>query len=64
MWGIMPPVRFLLLLFLVIAAGGATVWVAWAAAQAGRLDGQTMMAMMPLVMLAAIAWRGLTGNKD
>ena len=60
----MPPIRFFFLLFLVIAAGGGTVWVAWAAAQAGRLDGQTMMAVMPLLMLAALAWRGLKSRGD
>ncbi|MEZ5723144.1 MAG: hypothetical protein R3D59_17420 [Paracoccaceae bacterium] len=60
----MPTARYLLLLFLVIAAGGATVWVGWAAARAGQLDGQVLMAMMPLVMLAAIAWRALTGRGD
>ena len=64
MWESMPPIRFLLLLFLVIAAGAATVWVGFAAAQAGQLDGQVMMAVMPLVMLAAIAWRALTGKRD
>lgn len=60
----MTKTRFLLLLFLVIAAGGATVWVGWAAARAGQLNGQTMMAMLPLVMLVGIAWRALTGNRD
>lgn len=60
----MPMLRFLLLLFLVIAAAGATVWVGWAAARAGRLDGQVMMSVMPLVMLAALAWRALTGKRD
>lgn len=56
--------RFLMLLFLVIAAGGATVWVGWAAASAGRLDGQVMMAVMPLVMLAALALQRLRGKDD
>jgi|GEM_PF-1806816 len=60
----MPTARYLFLLLLVIAAGGATVWVGWAAARAGQLDGQVMMAVLPLVMLAGIAWRALTGNRD
>ena len=60
----MPIARYLFLLFLVILAGGATVWVGWAAARAGQLDGQVLMAMMPLVMLAALAWRALTGKRD
>ncbi len=60
----MPPVRFLLLLLLVIAAAGATVWVGWMAAQAGKLDGQVMMALLPLVMLLSIALRALTGKRD
>lgn len=60
----MPTARYLFLLLLVIAAGGATVWVGWAAVRAGQLDGQVMMAVLPLVMLAGIAWRALTGNRD
>ena len=60
----MPVARYLLLLFLVILAGGATVWLGWAAASAGQLDGQVLMAMMPLVMVAALAWRALTGKRD
>ena len=60
----MPIARYLFLLFLVILAGGATVWVGWAAARAGQLNGQVLMAMMPLVMLAALAWRALTGKRD
>ena len=59
----MPIARYLFLLFLVILAGGATVWVGWAAARAGQLNGQVLMAMMPLVMLAALAWRALTGKR-
>ena len=60
----MPIARYLFLLFLVILAGGATVWVGWAAARAGQLNGQVLMAMMPLVMVAALAWRALTGKRD
>lgn len=60
----MPIARYVFLLLLVILAGGATVWVGWAAAAAGKLDGQVLMAMMPLVMLAALAWRALTGKRD
>ena len=60
----MPPVRSLLLILLVIAAGGATVWVGWMAAEAGRLDRQVIMAMVPLVMLLSVALRALTGNRD
>ena len=60
----MPHARFLFLLILVIAAGGATVWIGWAAARAGQLDGQVLMAMLPLVMLLSIALRALTGKRD
>jgi len=60
----MPRARFLFLLILVIAAGGATVWIGWAAARAGQLDGQVLMAMLPLVMLLSIALRALTGKRD
>lgn len=60
----MSAARFILLLLLVITAGGATVWIGWAAARAGRLDGQALMAMLPLVMLLSIALRALTGNRD
>jgi len=60
----MPTARFLFLLLLVIAAGGATIWVGWAATSAGQLDGRVMMAMLPLVMLLSIAWRALTGKRD
>ncbi len=60
----MPAARFIFLLALVLAAGGATVWIGWAAARAGQLDGQVLMTMLPLVMLLSIALRALTGNRD
>ena len=52
----MPTARFLFLLFLVIAAGAATVWVGWAAARAGKLDGQVLMAMLPQ-LAGCYSWR-------
>lgn len=60
----MPTARYIFLLFLVITAAGATIWIGWAAARAGQLDGQVMRAEIPLLMLAAIAWRALTSHRD
>jgi hypothetical protein len=49
----------------VIACAGLTVWVGSMAAMAGKLDGQVAMALMPLLLLASIAWRGISErNKD
>jgi len=60
----MPIARYIFLLFLVIAAAGATIWIGFAAARSGHLDGQVMRAEIPLLMLAAIAWRALTNRGD
>ncbi len=55
----MPVFRYVFLLALVILAGGGTIWVAYAAATSGQLNSQTLMALMPLLMLATIAARAL-----
>ncbi|WP_421704495.1 hypothetical protein [Aliiroseovarius sp.] len=61
----MSKTRFFLLIALVIACAGLTVWIGSMAAMAGKLDGQVAMALMPLLLLASIAWRGISErNKD
>ncbi|NRP11799.1 hypothetical protein XMM379_002807 [Aliiroseovarius sp. xm-m-379] len=59
----MSKLRYLFLLALVISAGGLTVLVAGLAASSGKLDGQTAMAVLPLIMLASIAFRALNPDK-
>ena len=51
--------RLIMLFALVILAAGATIWVAVLAAETGHFDSATLMSLMPLVMLAAIAVRAL-----
>ncbi len=60
----MSKTRFIFLITMVIAAGGLTVLVAGWAAAAGQLNGQVAMALLPLVMLASIAWRALSAGRD
>ncbi|TQV69324.1 hypothetical protein [Aliiroseovarius halocynthiae] len=60
----MSKTRFIFLITMVILAGGLTVAVAGWAASAGQLNGQVAMALLPLVMLASIAWRALTAERD
>lgn len=55
----MPPLKFALLLALVIGAAGLSIWVAVLAIRAEQLDGATLRALIPLVMVAAIAARAL-----
>ena len=55
----MSPVKFALLLALVIGSAGLSVWVAVLAIRAEQLDGATRRALIPLVMLAAITARAL-----
>ncbi|MDA5094952.1 hypothetical protein O2N63_12735 [Aliiroseovarius sp. KMU-50] len=63
--GVMDKIRYILLLGLVISAGGLTVLVAGLAAANGKLNGRTAMVLLPLVMLASIALRALRpDNKD
>ncbi|WP_181363707.1 hypothetical protein [Aliiroseovarius pelagivivens] len=56
--------RFFFLISMVILAGGLTVGVAGWAATSGQLNGQLAMALLPLVMLASIAWRALSAGRD
>lgn len=60
----MSKTRFIFLITLVILAGGLTVLVAGWAAASGQLNGQLAMALLPLVMLASIAWRALSARQD
>lgn len=60
----MSKTRFFLLIALVITSGGLTVLVGSLALTHGKLDGQVAMALLPLVMLASIALRGLTGGAE
>lgn len=59
----MSKTRFIFLITMVILAGGLTVLVAGWAAAAGQLNGQVAMALLPLVMLASIAWRALSAGR-
>ncbi len=62
---LMSKTRFFLLITLVIASAGLTVWIGSMAAMSGKLDGQVALVLTPLLLLAAIAWRGLSErNKD
>lgn len=60
----MSKTRFILLIALVILSGGLTVIVGGMAAASGKLDGQVAMALLPLVMLASIGVRALSGRKE
>jgi len=60
----MSKTRFAFLIVVVIACAGLTVWVASLAALSGKLNGQILMALMPLAMLAAIAIRALSARHD
>ncbi|MDU8926820.1 hypothetical protein RXV86_05450 [Alisedimentitalea sp. MJ-SS2] len=51
--------RFVMLLSLVIAAAGLTIWVVVLAARADQLNGATLSALLPLVLLASLALRAL-----
>ncbi|MDE9448859.1 hypothetical protein J3R80_00060 [Aliiroseovarius sp. Z3] len=58
----MSKLRFFSLIALVILCGGLTIFVGSLAAASGKLDGQVAMALLPLVMLASIAIRALSGR--
>ncbi|MCK8462389.1 hypothetical protein MUY35_00820 [Aliiroseovarius sp. S1339] len=58
----MSKTRFFFLITLVILAGGLTVLIASLAVASGKLDGQVAMALLPLVMLASIGIRALSGR--
>ncbi|UWQ15696.1 hypothetical protein K3556_07455 [Aliiroseovarius sp. M344] len=60
----MSKTRFFFLITLVIVCGGLTVLVAGLAVNSGKLDGQVAMALLPLVMLASIAIRALSGRNE
>lgn len=60
----MPDMRFALLLAVVIGAAGLSVWVAAAAAQAGSFDRTTLGAVLPLLLLASVAFRALKRRRD
>lgn len=48
---------------LAIASAGLALWVLGAALVADKLTGQVFFAILPLVMLFAIAWNGLNAEK-
>ncbi len=56
--------RFALLLALVIACAGLTIWILSLAVSAGRLDQQVLFMLAPLAMLGSIAWRALRKDRD
>lgn len=55
----MSKTRYAFLLFLVLAAGGLTVLVAGLAISSGKLNGQTAMSLMPLLLLLSVAVKAL-----
>ncbi|MCK8483967.1 hypothetical protein MUY21_07960 [Aliiroseovarius sp. S2029] len=59
----MSKTRFILLITLVILSGGLTIFVAGLAMASGKLDGRVAMALLPLLMLASIGVRALSGRK-
>lgn len=56
--------RRIFLGLLALASAAGAVWVLVAAAMAEKLSGQVLFAVLPLVMLFGLAWKGLTGSKD
>jgi hypothetical protein len=58
----MSTARRVFLLALAGGSAGLALWVLVAAALADKLSGQVFFAILPLVMLFGIAWRGLTGG--
>ena len=58
----MSKTRFFFLITLVILSGGLTILVGSLAAASGKLDGQVAMALLPLIMLASIGIRALSGR--
>ena len=56
--------RFIMLLTLVIIAAGATILVAALAARAGQINGTTLSALLPLVLLASLGLRALRRNPE
>lgn len=58
----MSKTRFFFLIALVILSAGLTILVAAMAMASGKLDGQVAMALLPLLMLASIAVRALSGR--
>ncbi len=59
----MSKTRFIFLLVLVIGSAGLTIWIAWMAFAAGQLNGGTLGALLPLVMLASVGLRALVGAR-
>lgn len=60
----MPGARRLFLWALAGVSAGAALWLLVAAIRADALSGQVFFALLPLVMLFSIAWRGLTDRDD
>ena len=60
----MSKTKFVFLIALVILSAGLTILVASMAAASGKFDGQVAMALLPLVMLASIAIRTLSGRNE
>ena len=56
--------RRIFLTLLALLSGGAALWVLIEAALYDKLSGQVFFAVLPLVMLFGIAWKGLTGARD
>ena len=63
----MPLDKFVLILVIVIAAAGVTVWLATLAAAALQLGGATWLVFIPAALVAYVVWRVIAdriGNKE
>ncbi len=56
--------RRLFLWLLAAVSAAAAIWVLVAAMRAEALSGQVFFAVLPLLMLFSIAWRGLSDKDD
>lgn len=59
----MSKTRFAFLILLVLIAGGLTVLVAGLAVSSGKMDGQTAMSLMPLLLLLSVAIKALRPDR-
>lgn len=63
----MPLDRLVLMLVIVVAAAGATIWLGTLLAAATQMSGAGWLVILPVTMVAYILWRVISdrlGNKD
>lgn len=56
--------RLMLLWAMVLSGAGLTIWVGLLAMRAHAFSGQTLMALLPLLMLISLGLRGLKRKRD